>query len=352
MAHEGGGVAASRDAAGGAGEDGAGGEGNGVGDGCDAAVGLDDEDGARVGGVAQAGFEAGEVALQGGADIGIHDRGADAVVFLDLGEDLAGEADIDAGEGDADGLGHGAFVGSVAPGVEGADGDGFDLFGFQGCDGGGERGGVEGDFDAAVGADAFAHAEAEVAGDELDRGRLAEVVAVVLEAFAHFDDVAVAFGGEQADFRALVFEEGVGGHCGAVDDAAGGGEHGGAGDGEGFGEAVEAFHDADGLVGGGGGGFGQGDVACFVDGDEVGEGAADVDSDGVHYFGSVTKPELGSVTKPERRSAARWAWVRAAGLPQPPPPPEWAWRMSFGRMVTPTSLVLRGRSGRFFDSSQ
>jgi hypothetical protein len=70
------------------------------------------------------------------------------------------------GEGGAHGIRGGAFVAAVAPGVEEADGDGVHLLGAEGGDGGGQRGLVEGERDAAIGAEALAQGQAEAAGDQ------------------------------------------------------------------------------------------------------------------------------------------------------------------------------------------
>ena len=109
----------------------------------------------------------------------------------------------------------------IAVGVQIAHRDGFDAGTFQRLDRGGERGAVERRLDRAVGAHALRHAEPQRARHELFRRRHAEVVAIVLQALAHLDDVAVALGGEQADLGALVLEQRVGGDRGAVHDALG-----------------------------------------------------------------------------------------------------------------------------------
>ena len=83
-----------------------------------------------------------------------------------------------------------------------------------------------GDLDAAVGADALAHAEPALARHQLHRRRQAQVVAIVLQPLAHLEDVAMALGGEQADLGALALEQRVGGDRRAVDDALRLGQHG------------------------------------------------------------------------------------------------------------------------------
>ena len=66
---------------------------------------------------------------------------------------------------------------------------------------------------------ALAHAEPQMARDQRHGRRQAQIVAVVLETLAHLEDVAVAFGGEQADLGALALEQRVGRDRRAVNDA-------------------------------------------------------------------------------------------------------------------------------------
>ena len=56
--------------------------------------------------------EAGQVALQRRADVGVDDGGADALVLLDLRQHLRRERDVDARHGGAHGLGRRPLVGS------------------------------------------------------------------------------------------------------------------------------------------------------------------------------------------------------------------------------------------------
>ena len=170
----------------------------------------------------------------------------------------------------------------IAVGVQIAHRHGFHAGAFQRLDRGGERGAVERCLDRAVGAHALRHAEPQRARHELFRRWHAEVVAVVLQALAHFDDVAVALGGEQTDLGALVFEQRVGGDRGAMHDALGLREQLAGREVQEFGQTVEAGHHADRRVFGGGRGLCQCGVAAVVHRDQVGEGAADVDADLQH----------------------------------------------------------------------
>ena len=62
----------------------------------------------------------------------------------------------------------------------------------------------------AVGLEPLPDAEAQLARHQRFRRRRAQIVAVALEAFAHFDHVAMAFGREQRNLRALALQQRVG----------------------------------------------------------------------------------------------------------------------------------------------
>ena len=113
------------------------------------------------------------------------------------------------------------------------------------------------------------------------RRRRAQVVAVVLQPLAHLQHVAMAFGGEQRDLRALAFEQRVGRNRCAVHDALRLLQHLAAREVEPARELVEAGEHADRLVLRRRRRFRERGRAVRVDGDEVGKGAADVDADGV-----------------------------------------------------------------------
>ena len=154
-----------------------------------------------------------------------------------------------------------------------------------------QRAAIERDLDAAVRADALAHAEPALARHQLRRRRLAQIVAVVLEPFAHLDDVAMALGGQQADLGALVLEQRVGRHRGAVDDALGVGQHRRAVETQRLRQPIEAVHDAERLVARSRGRLGQRDASLRVDGHQIGEGAADVDADAEHASAPLGRDE-------------------------------------------------------------
>ena len=99
----------------------------------------------------------------------------------------------------------------VAVGMQVTDRDRLDLFPFQRVDGAIERGqGSSGISTLAIGSQPLAHAEPQFARDQLFRRWQPQIVAVVLQPLAHLDHVAMAFGRQQPDPRASVFEQGVG----------------------------------------------------------------------------------------------------------------------------------------------
>ena len=169
--------------------------------------------------------------------------------------------------------------------------------------------------------------------DQGSRRRLAQRVAVVLEPFAHLQHVAVALGGQKAEFRSLALQQRIGRDGGAVNDALGRAEERGPVDAERFGDQLQSGEHADGLILWGRGGFRGRDTPAVVDGDEVGERASDVDADSVAiHCGQVLKPGASPspsspgpvelVTNPSRMSRRRASEPRSRGSPQPPPPPE------------------------------
>ena len=114
----------------------------------------------------------------------------------------------------------------------------------------GERGLVQRDLDPAVGANALADAETELARHQRLGRRLAQVVAVVLQALAHLEHVAMALGREQADPRPLALEQRVGRDRRAVDDPLGPAEHGATLEAERRGQPLQPRHHADRGIGG------------------------------------------------------------------------------------------------------
>ena len=149
------------------------------------------------------------------------------------------------------------LVTRVAPGVQIADRDCLDLFLAQHGNRGIERGRVERDLDPPVGAHPLADGEAQPARHELLGGRHSEIVAVVLEPFAHLDDIAMAFSGEEAEAGALAFEQRVGRDGRAMHDPVGLRQQRGTVEAEAGGELFETVEHADRRVLGGRGHFRQ-----------------------------------------------------------------------------------------------
>jgi len=102
--------------------------------------------------------------------------------------------------------------------VQEADGNRLDTFARQRRNRGLERGAIQGKLDAAIGAHALSHTEPPLSRHQLNRRRLPQIVAVVFQALAHLDDVAMSFCGEQAGSRPLVLNQRVRGHRGAMHD--------------------------------------------------------------------------------------------------------------------------------------
>ena len=247
-----------------------------------APVGLHDQHRARVAGGAQALAQARQVARQGWAHVGVDHGGRHALVLLDLREHRRGEGHVHLRQGARQRLRRRLLVPGVAIGVEVADRDRLDLLAAEGGDGAVERAGVESHGGGAVGAHPLAHAQPSGPRRQGDRRRHAEVVAVVLQALAHLDHVAVALGGEKAHAGALALEERVGRDGGAVHDALGLGEEPGRVGAEGLGQGLDAVHHPDRRIGGRRGGFRERDPARVIHRDGVGEGPSHVDADPVH----------------------------------------------------------------------
>src|SRR5207302_2295068 len=123
-------------------------------------------------------LEAGQVAFQRRADVGVDYGGTNAIVFLDLRQHLRRERNVDVRHDGAYGLGGCALVAPVAPAVQVADGNGLHVLALQGRDGCVERGAVERNLDSTVWPDALTHSEPALARDELNRRRLAQIVAI------------------------------------------------------------------------------------------------------------------------------------------------------------------------------
>ena len=115
--------------------------------------------------------------------------------------------------------------------------------------------------------------------------RQQQVIALRLQSLTHLQNVAMPLGGQQPDPRALAFKQGVGGNRGAMHDAFGGGEQSREVQAKTDGQILQSIKHADRLVLRRGGGFGEGGDAIGIDGDEIGEGAPDIDADAVGFTG-------------------------------------------------------------------
>ena len=259
----------------------AGGEPDRIGHGRESAMRLHDQHRPGVAGLGQALGEAVEIAFQHGADVGVDHGGADPFVLLDLREHLGGEGHVRAGQGAGERRGGTPLVLRRAVGVQVAHRHRLDLFGREGAKGRAQRCASQRRRLAAVGPDAFAHRKTQMARNQRIRRRLAKRVAVVLEPFAHLQDVAMPLGGEEADPGALAFQQRIGRDRGSVDDAIRRAEERGPVDAERRGEQIQSFEHPDRLVPRRRSGFRHRDPPAAVDGDEIGERAADIHTDPV-----------------------------------------------------------------------
>ena len=187
----------------------------------DAAVRLDDQDRARKAGLLEPGREPGQIALQHRADVGVDDRRADPLVLLDLRQHLGRRRDVDARQRGA----HRVRGLALVPRHRARRAESRSRPPRR-----------RSRASAAIAASSEARSSGvsirpsarirsrtprrQLARHQRHGRRLAQVVAVVLQAFAHLDHVAMALGGEQADPGALALEQRVGRDGRAVDDAA------------------------------------------------------------------------------------------------------------------------------------
>ena len=222
----------------------------------------------------------GEMA-QVGADprceIGIGRRRREPLVLAELGEDLAGERDVDLGEGRAHGLADQPLVLGVPKREQEADRHGLDLSFPQSADGRLHAAGVE-RRELPVRSHALAHREAQLAWHERRRAVRGQGVQRRAVLAADLQYVPEALGGDERCARAAPLEQGVGGHGHAVgegrDVAA---AHAGG---------LDRPHRALGLVL-----RRRGDLPGYQlaldDRDEVGEGPADVHSEARISHGAI-----------------------------------------------------------------
>ena len=207
--------------------------------------------------------------------IGVDRRRRGALVFLDLGQHLEGDAQGNVRRLALHGLLDHQFVRRIGERVDQADRDRLDVLGEQRVDDALGIGGIERAFDIALVVDALVHDLAQIALDQRQRLGPGQVVEPRHPQGADLQHVAEALGGDQADARALALEDRVRRDGGAVADFLDRGARQ-SGLGKQLGEAVDdgarIVVDARRHL------LGM-DRAVRAEDDDVGEGAADIDTD-------------------------------------------------------------------------
>ena len=170
-------------------------------------------------------LEIGQIAPHDRFDIGVHDRGRDALIFLDLRQHVAGARYADVRQFSRQTFDRGEFVHRIEIGMQEAHRDRGRAGFLDRGDGLVQRGLIEWNQDLAIRLEPLAHAKSQFARHQRLRRRRAQIVAVGLEALAHFDDVAMAFGGQQRDLGALALQQRVGRNRRAMNQAIGRSQH-------------------------------------------------------------------------------------------------------------------------------
>ncbi len=265
----------------------------------------------------QLALQLGDVAAHQRLHIGVGAGGVAALVLPQLRHHVGRDGDRDVGERRADDGRCLLLMRWIAVGVEEADGDRLDPFGYQALRHGAHLVGIERGQHVAVAVDAFRHLQAMAARHQRVGELQEQVVDVVALLGAHLQDVAEAARGDQAQARAGALDQGVGDQGGAVDHVADVGERelGGV---QQFGEALQR---ADRGVVRRGQALVEADfVALRVEQDEVGEGAADVETDTIAGGGGHSgvpesaAGELCTAAEGVSRVGYRVASVRVWGL--------------------------------------
>ena len=194
----------------------------GLGDRRDAAMRLDDQGRAAVAGLGEPALQPRQIARQRRADIGVDDGRRDPLELLDLRQHLRGQRDVDvraarvrcASRSRARGAGRGRRADSRPrpPRPVRASAWRWRASSEAGSSGVSTRPSAR---------SRSRTPSRSCARDQLLGRRQAQIVAVVLQPLAHLDDVAMAFGRQQPDPRALVLEQRVGRDRRAVHDALG-----------------------------------------------------------------------------------------------------------------------------------
>ncbi len=126
-----------------------------------AAMRQNDEDRPAIARLVQPPAQTREIARHDRPDIGVHARGRDALVLLDLRQHLGRGGDEHIGQRRTHRLGGRALMRIVALGMQEADRHGLHALGGQRGDGGIERGAIERHLDTPIGAQPLAHRQAQ-----------------------------------------------------------------------------------------------------------------------------------------------------------------------------------------------
>ena len=225
-----------------------------------------------------------DVGLGAGRDEGVQHRGVHPLVLADARVDVAGEADEEVGVELGDDLARAPLVVGVAEGPEEADGDRLDaLLLDQPADLAADVVLAQLDQHLAGFVDPLVDLGDVALADDVGRPRLLLQVELDLaDAAVDVDRLLEAAGGEQADPAALALGDRVGDDRGAVDEPGAVAHQRLDLDPELGGGVADRRGDALGVVGRGRQRLGPDQIARVVGDDDVGEGAADVNSNSIH----------------------------------------------------------------------
>jgi hypothetical protein len=214
------------------------------------------------------------------AEVGVGDRGREALVLAELRQHLARERDVDVAQRLAHRLAHAALVVGVQEGEQQADGDGLHVRLAQLLDRLAQAVLVE-RLDLAVRPHALAYGEAEVARHERLGAALREVIEGGAVLARELDQVAEALGGDERRARTAALEQRVGRDRHPVRE----GLHVGGLDG------FEAAHHPLRLILGGARHL-RGHHPPAIERDEIGEGSSNIHTDSDHSRPFSTRTAL------------------------------------------------------------
>jgi hypothetical protein len=144
---------------------------------------------------------------------------------FDLRQHIIGTGNADVRQFTPQPLDRGDFMDGIEIGMQEANRDRSDAGSPDSRDGFAERSIVERRGDLAVGLQPFKHTKPALARHQRLRRRNTQIVTIALEAFTHFDHVAMALRRQQRNFGAFLLEQRIGRDRRAVDDAVGILEH-------------------------------------------------------------------------------------------------------------------------------